>query len=76
MFVSLSSSKIGSFRSFPLRLLPRLHVYQLFFGEKIRRKKVDDNKGNFKCRHEQKLLENQVAVCVLILVLPLLTSSQ
>lgn len=32
--------------------------------------------GDFKWRHAQKLLENQVAVCVLILDLPPLTSSQ
>ena len=62
-----------SITSFPLRLLPSLHVYQLLlFGEKIRRKKItDDNMANFKCRHAQKLLENQVVVCILILHLSL-----
>lgn len=42
---------------------------------KLEGKKKVDNTGNFKCRHAQKLLENQVAVCILILDLPLLTSS-
>lgn len=64
--------------SFLLRLLLRLYAHQLlFFGEKTRRKKkLGDNMGKFKCRHARKLLENQVAVCILILDLPLLTSSQ
>ena len=43
---------------------------------KLEEKKLGDNMGKFKCRHACKLLENQVAVCILILDLPLLTSSQ
>lgn len=46
----------------------------MFIRENIRRKKADDNMANFKCRHAQKFLENQVVTYTLILHLSLLTS--
>lgn len=78
MFVSPSSSKIGSFHSsFSSQSFTEALCSSIVtLWKENEKEKIDDNMSNFKCRQVQKLLENTLAVCILNLDLPLLTSSK
>lgn len=63
MFVSLPSPEIGPFHSsFSSQVVTEAScsLVVILWREIWKEKKLDDNMGDFKCGHAQKLLKNQV----------------